>query len=89
MYTPVNPSFTIKKWGLRGSKLYRYVVVMYVSHCVSSYNMSLGTTIPKRLHVRPAKTQISQHILQCDQSPLCPPEGALNHWLLVECLAKI
>ena len=28
MYTPVNPSFTIKKWGLRGSKLYRYVFVM-------------------------------------------------------------
>ena len=25
MYTPVNPSFTILKWGLRGSKLYRYV----------------------------------------------------------------
>ena len=22
MYTPVNPSFTIQKWGLRGSKLY-------------------------------------------------------------------
>ena len=28
MYTPVNPSFTIYKWGLRGSKLYRYVFVM-------------------------------------------------------------
>ena len=28
MYTPVNPSFTILKWGLRGSKLYRYVFVM-------------------------------------------------------------
>ena len=33
MYTPVNPSFTIKKWGgggggLRGSKLYRRVFVM-------------------------------------------------------------
>ena len=28
MYTPVNPSFTIKRWGLRGSKLYRYVFVM-------------------------------------------------------------
>ena len=28
MYTPVNPSFTIQKWGLRGSKLYRYVFVM-------------------------------------------------------------
>ena len=28
MYTPVNPSFTIQKWGLRGSKLYRDVFVM-------------------------------------------------------------
>ena len=29
MYTPANPSFTIWKWGLRGSKLYRYVFVMH------------------------------------------------------------
>ena len=29
IYTPVNPSFAIKKWGLRGSKLYRYVFVMH------------------------------------------------------------
>ena len=28
MYTPVNPTFTIQKWGLKGSKLYRYVFVM-------------------------------------------------------------
>ena len=28
MYIPVNPSFTIQKRGLRGSKLYRYVFVM-------------------------------------------------------------
>ena len=28
MYTPVNPSFTIKKWSLRGSELYRHVFVM-------------------------------------------------------------
>ena len=31
MYTPVNPSFTIQKWGLRGSKLYRYVFVTVLS----------------------------------------------------------
>ena len=30
MYTPVNPNFTVWKWGLRGSKLYRYVFVMDV-----------------------------------------------------------
>ena len=28
LYTPVNPSFTLSKWGLRGSKLYKYVFVM-------------------------------------------------------------
>ena len=28
MYTPVNPSLTIQKWGLRGSKLYGHVFVM-------------------------------------------------------------
>ena len=28
MYTPVNHSFTIQKWGLRGSNLYRHVFVM-------------------------------------------------------------
>ena len=27
MYTPVNPRFTIEKWGLRGSKLFRRVFV--------------------------------------------------------------
>ena len=29
MYTPVNPSFTILKCGLKGSKLYRHVFVMH------------------------------------------------------------
>ena len=29
-YTPVNPSFTIQKWGLRGSKLYRHVFVIII-----------------------------------------------------------
>ena len=29
MYTPVNPSFTIQKWGLRRSKLYKHVFVMF------------------------------------------------------------
>ena len=28
MYTPVNPSFTIQKWGLSGSKVYRRCFVM-------------------------------------------------------------
>ena len=38
MYTPVNPSFTISKWGLRGSKLYRHVFVMDAS-------IALGTVM--------------------------------------------
>ena len=32
MYIPVNPSFTIQKWGLRESKLYRRVFVMQITH---------------------------------------------------------
>ena len=30
MFTPVNPSFTIQKRGLRGSKIYRHVFLMEV-----------------------------------------------------------
>ena len=29
MYTPVNPSFTIQKWGLKGTKLYRCVFMIH------------------------------------------------------------
>ena len=38
IYTPVNPSFTIWKWGLRGSKLYRHVFMM---HLLNLYSMGL------------------------------------------------
>ena len=31
MYTPVNSSFTIQKWGLRGSKLYTRVLQKVLS----------------------------------------------------------
>ena len=31
MYTPVNPSVTIQKWGLRGSKLYVFVMWYFQS----------------------------------------------------------
>ena len=40
MYTPVNPSFTIQKWGLRGSKLYRHVFMMDVDGFFSDCNTS-------------------------------------------------
>ena len=35
IHTPVNPSFTIWKWGLRGSTLYRHVFVMNWSFVIS------------------------------------------------------
>ena len=28
MYTPVNPSFTILKWGVRGYKVHGHVILM-------------------------------------------------------------
>ena len=37
MYTPVNPGFTIKKWGLRGLKLYRHVFLMCRNYVLSWY----------------------------------------------------
>ena len=43
MYTLVNPSFIIQKWGLRGSKLYRCVFVMPT--LVSDSGFSLDKTI--------------------------------------------
>ena len=33
MFTPVNPSFTIQKKGLRGLNFYRYVFVMSETLC--------------------------------------------------------
>ena len=47
MYTPVNPSFTIKKWGLRGSKLYRHVFVM-TKQSVRSYYHDQGMPVLSR-----------------------------------------
>ena len=48
IYFPLNPSFTILKWGLRGSKLYRYVFVMceYIYPqpvCTWSNKINIGT----------------------------------------------
>ena len=30
MYTPVNPNFTIQKWGVRGYKSYGHVTLMII-----------------------------------------------------------
>ena len=38
MSTPINPSFTIKKWGLKGLKLYRHVFVM---KCIKDLHLKL------------------------------------------------
>ena len=52
MYTPVNSSFTLLKWGLRGLKLYRYVFLMInpsslgiVRSCTQELLQSLNQTI--------------------------------------------
>ena len=44
MYTPVHPSFTIKRWGLRGSKLYRHVFVM-ACFCIGNEQLFLSSTV--------------------------------------------
>ena len=36
MYTPVNPSFTILKWGVRGSSFHRHVIMM-IEICLAQY----------------------------------------------------
>ena len=38
MYTPVNPSLYIYKWGLKGSKLYRRVFVMVSKTKILKFN---------------------------------------------------
>ena len=47
MYTPVNPSFTIYKWGLRGSTLYRHVFVMSLKLSLAVWFCSLFKLIHK------------------------------------------
>ena len=44
MYTPVHPSFTIQKWGLRGYSLHGLVFVMVFSY-------RLDTNRPVQSHV--------------------------------------
>ena len=43
MHTPVNPSFTLYKWGFRGSKLYSHVFVMCIKQrrVIKSYSSGL------------------------------------------------
>ena len=59
MYTPLNPSFTIQKWGLRGSKLYRHVFVMLCPGSVLSSNLMVWyilfcfTMLFRKSHLKP------------------------------------
>ena len=48
--TPVNPSFTIKKRGLRGSKLYRRVFVMGISVAVPLRLFVLSSFVGSVVH---------------------------------------
>ena len=53
MFTPVNPSFTIKKWGSRGSTLYRHVLVMQrTSSSASCHIKGNGYTLRGRKFVK-------------------------------------
>ena len=47
MCTPVNPSFTTLKWGLRGFKVYRRVFVMMIT-----------SSIPHLLHLHASKMML-------------------------------
>ena len=60
MYTPVNPSFTIQKWGLRGSNLYRHVFVM-----TSQRVMKAARSTPKTSSCRwsfVSVTYVNKHV---------------------------
>ena len=46
MYTPVNPSFTIQKWGLRGSELYRRVFVVRMLYSDKFMDRSMNKSLP-------------------------------------------
>ena len=56
MYTPVNPSFTIWKWGLRRSNLYRYVFVM-------------GTALNYKIHIRSVAPIWPKYIVERAKNP--------------------
>ena len=49
IYIPVNPSFTVSKWGLRGSTLYRHVVVMI---CCYARQLRIRHTTPANASFR-------------------------------------
>ena len=63
IYTPVKPSFTIQKWGLRGSKLYRRVFVMQRKVNCNTFcthkHMNRNTGKRSFGHVHEAKIQIN------------------------------
>ena len=60
MNTPVNPSFTIKKWGVRGSTLYRLLSMM----------TSSPGSVPTSGSVTSPKWQ-PQSLGLDDEAPLC------------------
>ena len=52
---PCKPNFTILKWGLRGSKLYRHVFVMDFQISEQTLNLSTGSGIIKEVYVNVQK----------------------------------
>ena len=68
IYIPLNPGFTIQKWGLRGSKLYRRVFVLNIHDGITRLCLGLHVTnmevtlvpyIQKRSTVEP---QLLEHL---------------------------
>ena len=64
MYTPVNPSFTIQKWGLRGSKLYRHVFVMFVNGPVEELQANQSESKTTVIKLAKLKVTITADFLQ-------------------------
>ena len=71
---PVNPRFTIYKWGLRGSKLYRYVfvigIVISVSLCLDMGRFSKGELIVQKHHMMGDKINSKSHVTTFKQAPV-------------------
>ena len=75
MYTPVNPSFTIEKWDVRGSSLHELVFMM--NSCASALaDQSLCFPLPRKytLMILNFRTDWSANSADPDQTA---PRGAV------------
>ena len=65
MYAPVNPNFTISKWGVRGSTLHRLVSMMHCSgfQTRSATNLTTFTEDCLRLDIKNLENRANQVML--------------------------